>query len=239
MDRGDIATLRSTSAPGRARDYDEYGASEEKHGEEAPRPSVRFSAATWRNEEPKISVACKNFMAYRAAAAATEGRATRADADRAARVGILCARATMRAVNAVALEGGEAAAALAALPEGARATASFGRSFLRDPAVAAAVRSAPHQAGLDGEDALFADDFLRSALDDDDDLTWSPDYKQTLQRRHEARKSTAAARLATRDVPVLDPALAAEADAVHRAVANAGSEAGGDRPLPQLPRFGA
>ena len=229
-----MSSLRSTSAPGRPRGRDEF-AYEETKGE-GPRPGgVRFSAATWRSEEPKISEACKTFMAYAAARSATDRHASQADADRAARVGILCARAAMRAVNGARPATGDAAEALEALPDGSLATKCFGRSFLRDPEVAAAVRAAPAQPGLAGEDRVFIEDFLRSACDDDDDLTWSPDYKQTLARRHEQRKEQAADRLANREPVFLDPALAAEAAAVHRAVVDAST--GGDRPLPALPRL--
>jgi hypothetical protein len=196
---------------------------------------VRFAVATWRGEEPKISDACKTFMAYAAARTATHARANQAEADRAARVGILCARAAMRAVNGAAPASGDGAAARAALPAGLLPSKAFGRSYLRDPGVAAAVRAAPPQPGLDGEDVDFIEAFLRSADDDGDDLTWSPDYKQTLQRRHEQRKEHAADRLANQEPVFLDPVLAAEAERVHQAVVDAAGNGG--RPLPNLPRF--
>ena len=199
--------------------------------------SVRFEV-DYLGEEPKISAACKNFMAYRVAAVATDGKTSKADADRQARLAILCARAAMRAVNEAAPAGGDAARALAALQPGARPSASFGRAFLRDATVVAAVRAAAApQPGLDGHDVEFLEDFLASALDDDDDLIWAPDYKQALARRHEVRKQNAAIRLATQEPVELDPDLQAQADRVHQAVVEASSEATTPLPLPNLPRI--
>ena len=48
--------------------------------------SVRFEV-DYLGEEPKISAACKNFMAYRVAAVATDGKTSKPDADRQARRG--------------------------------------------------------------------------------------------------------------------------------------------------------
>ena len=106
---------------------------------------------------------------------------------------------------------------------GAKPSATFGRSFLRDPQVAAAVRAAPPQPGLDGVDAEFIERFLESAADDEDDLIWSPDYKQALRRRHEARQQQAQIRLATQEPVELDPHLAEQAEIVHQAVLDASS----------------
>ena len=104
-------------------------------------PSVRF-AIDFAEEQPKISDACKNFLAYRIAQAKTDANTSQADADRAARLTMLCGRKAMRAVNAAAPTAGDAAAAYAAKGD-LLATRTFGRSYLRDPVVAAAVRAAP------------------------------------------------------------------------------------------------
>ena len=48
-------------------------------------PSVRF-AIDYAEEQPKISDACKNFLAYRIAQAKTDANASPADADRAVRM---------------------------------------------------------------------------------------------------------------------------------------------------------
>ena len=71
-------------------------------------PSVRF-AIDYAEEQPKISDACKNFLAYRIAQAKTDANASPADADRAARLTMLCGRKAMRAVNAAAPATGDAA----------------------------------------------------------------------------------------------------------------------------------
>ena len=211
--------------------------------------SVRF-AVDYAGDAPKISDACKNFMAYRVAAHATDGKTSKLEADRLARLEILCARACMRAVNTAAPLSGDAATALAALRASdpkALPSKTFGRQFLRDASVAAAVRAAAApQAGLDGFDAAFVDAFLATAADDDDDLIWAPDYKQPLARRHEARKQNAVIRLATQEPVELDPVLQAEADVVHKAVVDAANNAredgaspraGAARPLPALGRL--
>ena len=185
-------------------------------------PSVRF-AIDYAEEQPKISDACKNFLAYRIAQAKTDANASPADADRAARLTMLCGRKAMRAVNAAAPATGDAAAAYAAKGT-ALATRSFGKSYLRDPVVAAAVRAAPADPAMDGADTEFLEAFLATAGDASDDLTWAPDYQQVLRARDAAP-------------PVeMDPHLAAEAERVHQAVVAASSE-GEDaaRPLPSLP----
>ena len=89
-------------------------------------PSVRF-AIDYAEEQPKISDACKNFLAYRIAQAKTDANASPADADRAARLTMLCGRKAMRAVNAAAPTTGDAAAAYAAKGD-ALATRTFGRA---------------------------------------------------------------------------------------------------------------
>ena len=70
--------------------------------------NVRF-AIDWAGEEPKISAACKNFMAYRVAAVATDGKTPKHECDRLQRLEILCARAAMRAVNHASPATGDAA----------------------------------------------------------------------------------------------------------------------------------
>ena len=68
--------------------------------------SVRF-AVDYAGDAPKISDACKNFMAYRVAAHATDGKTSKLEADRLARLEILCARACMRARIAFRSQRGE------------------------------------------------------------------------------------------------------------------------------------
>ena len=92
-------------------------------------PSVRF-AIDYAEEQPKISDACKNFLAYRIAQAKTDANASPADADRAARLTMLCGRKAMRAVNAAAPTTGDAAAAYAA-----KGDAKFRRVRLGNKAV--------------------------------------------------------------------------------------------------------
>ena len=197
-------------------------------------PSVRF-AIDYAEEQPKISDACKNFLAYRIAQAKTDANASPADADRAARLTMLCGRKAMRAVNAAAPATGDAAAAYAAKGD-ALATRSFGKSYLRDPVVAAAVRAAPADPAMDGADTEFLEAFLATAGDASDDLTWAPDYAQVLRARDAARRREAARRLDAQEPVEMDPHLAAEAERVHQAVVAASSE-GEDaaRPLPSLP----
>ena len=80
---------------------------------------------------------------------------------------MLCARRAMQAVNGAAPEGdGPGARALRDLKgddAAARPTASFGRSYLADEAVAAACRAHAPDPGLDGRDVEFLDAFLASA----------------------------------------------------------------------------
>ena len=198
-------------------------------------PSVRF-AIDFAEEQPKISDACKNFLAYRIAQAKTDANASPADADRAARLTMLCGRKAMRAVNAAAPATGDAAAAYAAKGDDALATRSFGKSYLRDPVVAAAVRAAPADPAMNGADTEFLEAFLATASDDSDDLTWAPDYQQVLRARDAARRREAARRLDVQEPVDMDPHLAAEAERVHQAVVAASSEGeDGARPLPSLP----
>ena len=194
-------------------------------------PSVRF-AIDYAEEQPKISDACKNFLAYRIAQAKTDANTSQADADRAARLTMLCGRKAMRAINAAAPTTGDAAAAYAA--KGALATRTFGKSYLRDPVVAAAVCAAPADPAMNGADTEFLEAFLATASDDSDDLTWAPDYQQVLRARDAARRREAARRLDVQEPVVMDPHLAAEAERVHQAVVAASSE-GEARPLPNLP----
>ena len=196
-------------------------------------PSVRF-AIDYAEEQPKISDACKNFLAYRIAQAKTDANASPADADRAARLTMLCGRKAMRAVNAAAPATGDAAAAYAAKGT-ALATRTFGRSYLRDPVVAAAVRAAPADPAMDGADTEFLEAFLATASDGSDDLTWAPDYQQVLRARDAARRREAARRLDEQEPVEMDPHLAAEAERVHQAVVAASSEGEAARPLPSLP----
>ena len=197
-------------------------------------PSVRF-AIDYAEEQPKISDACKNFLAYRIAQAKTDANTSQADADRAARLTMLCGRKAMRAVNAAAPATGDAAAAYAAKGD-ALATRSFGKSYLRDPVVAAAVRAAPADPAMDGADTEFLEAFLATAGDASDDLTWAPDYQQVLRARDAARRREAARRLDAQEPVEMDPHLAAEAERVHQAVVAASSEGeDGARPLPSLP----
>ena len=197
-------------------------------------PSVRF-AIDFAEEQPKISDACKNFLAYRIAQANTDANASPADADRAARLTMLCGRKAMRAVNAAAPATGDAAAAYAAKGD-ALATRSFGKSYLRDPVVAAAVCAAPADPAMNGADTEFLEAFLATASDDSDDLTWAPDYQQVLRARDAARRRQAARRLDAQEPVEMDPHLAAEAERVHQAVVAASSEGeDGARPLPSLP----
>ena len=197
-------------------------------------PSVRF-AIDYAEEQPKISDACKNFLAYRIAQAKTDANASPADADRAARLTMLCGRKAMRAVNAAAPATGDAAAAYAAKGT-ALATRTFGKSYLLDPVVAAAVRAAPADPAMNGADTEFLEAFLATASDGSDDLTWAPDYQQVLRARDAARRREAARRLDAQEPVRMDPHLAAEAERVHQAVVAASSE-GEDaaRPLPNLP----
>ena len=197
-------------------------------------PSVRF-AIDYAEEQPKISDACKNFLAYRIAQAKTDANASPADADRAARLTMLCGRKAMRAVNAAAPATGDAAAAYAAKGT-ALATRTFGKSYLLDPVVAAAVRAAPADPAMNGADTEFLEAFLATASDGSDDLTWAPDYQQVLRARDAARRREAARRLDAQEPVEMDPHLAAEAERVHQAVVAASSE-GEDaaRPLPNLP----
>ena len=195
-------------------------------------PSVRF-AIDYAEEQPKISDACKNFLAYRIAQAKTDANASPADADRAARLTMLCGRKAMRAVNAAAPTTGDAAAAYAAKGD-VLATRTFGRSYLRDPVVAAAVRAAPADPAMNGADTEFLEAFLATASDGSDDLTWAPDYQQVLRARDAARRREAARRLDTQEPVEMDPHLAAEAERVHQAVVAASSEDAA-RPLPNLP----
>ena len=197
-------------------------------------PSVRF-AIDYAEEQPKISDACKNFLAYRIAQAKTDANTSQADADRAARLTMLCGRKAMRAVNAAAPATGDAAAAYAAKGD-ALATRTFGKSYLRDPVVAAAVRAAPADPAMNGADTEFLEAFLATASDGSDDLTWAPDYQQVLRARDAARRREAARRLDEQEPVEMDPHLAAEAERVHQAVVAASSE-GEDaaRPLPSLP----
>ena len=197
-------------------------------------PSVRF-AIDYAEEQPKISDACKNFLAYRIAQAKTDANTSQADADRAARLTMLCGRKAMRAVNAAAPATGDAAAAYAAKGD-ALATRTFGKSYLRDPVVAAAVRAAPADPAMNGADTEFLEAFLATASDGSDDLTWAPDYQQVLRARDAARRREAARRLDEQEPVEMDPHLAAEAERVHQAVVAASSE-GEDaaRPLPNLP----
>ena len=165
-------------------------------------PSVRF-AIDYAEEQPKISDACKNFLAYRIAQAKTDANTSQADADRAARLTMLCGRKAMRAVNAAAPTTGDAAAAYAAKGD-ALATRSFGKSYLRDPVVAAAVRAAPADPAMDGADTEFLEAFLATAGDASDDLTWAPDYQQVLRARDAARRREAARRAPVRIEAVED-----------------------------------
>ena len=92
--------------------------------------SVRF-AVDYAGDAPKISDACKNFMAYRVAAHATDGKTSKLEADRLARLEILCARACMRAVNTAAPLSGDAATALArTLHLGLRSAATIASAVL-------------------------------------------------------------------------------------------------------------
>lgn len=200
-------------------------------------PSMRF-AIDYAEEQPKIADACKNLLAYQIAQAKTDAKTSRADADREARLTMLCGRKAMCAVNAAAPAAGDAAAAHAAMrarDTGALATRTFGRSYLRDPVVAAAVRAEPADAAMNGADTEFLEAFLATALDDTDDLTWAPDYQQVLRARDATRRREAARRLDNQEPVELDAALQAEADRVHEAVAAAGSGGGEARPLPSLP----
>ena len=196
-------------------------------------PSVRF-AIDYAEEQPKISDACKNFLAYRIAQAKTDANTSQADADRAARLTMLCGRKAMRAVNAAAPATGDAAAAYAAKGD-ALATRSFGKSYLRDPVVAAAVCAAPADPAMNGADTEFLEAFLATASDGSDDLTWAPDYQQVLRARDAARRREAARRLDVQEPVDMDPHLAAEAERVHQAVVAASSKGEGARPLPSLP----
>ena len=146
---------------------------------------------------------------------------------------MLCGRKAMRAVNAAAPTTGDAAAAYAAKGD-ALATRTFGKSYLRDPVVAAAVRAAPADPAMDGADTEFLEAFLATAGDASDDLTWAPDYQQVLRARDAARRREAARRLDAQEPVEMDPHLAAEAERVHQAVVAASSE-GEARPLPNLP----
>ena len=197
-------------------------------------PSVRF-AIDFAEEQPKISDACKNFLAYRIAQAKTDANASPADADRAARLTMLCGRKAMRAINAAAPTTGDAAAAYAAKGD-ALATRTFGKSYLRDPVVAAAVCAAPADPAMNGADTEFLEAFLATASDGSDDLTWAPNYQQVLRARDAARRREAARRLDVQEPVEMDPHLAAEAERVHQAVVAASSEGeDGARPLPSLP----
>ena len=144
-------------------------------------PSVRF-AIDFAEEQPKISDACKNFLAYRIAQAKTDANASPADADRAARLTMLCGRKAMRAVNAAAPTTGDAAAAYAAKGDAALATRTFGKSYLRDPVVAAAVRAVPADPAMNGADTEFLEAFLATAGDASDDLTWAPGLSAGVAR---------------------------------------------------------
>ncbi len=196
-------------------------------------PSVRF-AIDYAEEQPKISDACKNFLAYRIAQAKTDAITSQAVEDRAARLTMLCGRKAMRAVNAAAPATGDAAAAYAA--KDALATRTFGKSYLLDPVVAAAVRAVPADPAMNGADTELLEAFLATASDASDDLTWAPDYAQVLRARDAARRREAARRLDEQEPVEIDPHLAAEAERVHQAVVAASSE-GEDaaRPLPNLP----
>ena len=159
-------------------------------------PSVRF-AIDYAEEQPKISDACKNFLAYRIAQAKTDANTSQADADRAARLTMLCGRKAMRAVNAAAPTTGDAAAAYAAKGD-ALATRTFGKSYLRDPVVAAAVRAVPADPAMNGADTEFLEAFLATASDGSDDLTWAPGLSAGVARarRREAPGSGEAPRRA-------------------------------------------
>ncbi|KAJ1457816.1 hypothetical protein M885DRAFT_514293 [Pelagophyceae sp. CCMP2097] len=171
---------------------------------------------------PNLTTALKNFAAYRMAAIATDPTSAGPHQTlRRSNIEILLARAVARAINRAEPAEGDVAMdvrgrwAMARL--GGLSTAqAMGRSLLRDAGAAAQVRSKLLEGtAMVDEAAAFFDAFLLTALDDADDLIWSPDFKAALQRRHAKRKADAKERLENQagyDLDALRESLGVDTD---------------------------